>query len=31
MIDSLALVVNNSDVHTSQSIVGGSYGERELW
>ena len=31
MIDSLALVVNNSDVHTSQSIVGGSYGERDLW
>jgi predicted phage terminase large subunit-like protein len=31
MIDSLALVVNNSDVHTSQSIFGGSYGERDLW
>jgi len=31
MIDSLALVVNNSDVHTSQSIVGGSYGGRDLW
>jgi len=31
MIDSLALVVNNSDVHTSQSIFGGSYGGRDLW
>ena len=31
MIDSLALVVNHSDVNTSEQMFGGSYGERDLW
>jgi predicted phage terminase large subunit-like protein len=31
MIDSLSLVINNSDIHTSDSIFGGSYKESDLW
>jgi len=31
MIDSLSLVVNHSDVNTSEQMFGGSYGESDLW
>jgi len=31
MIDSLSLVINNSDIHTSDSIFGGSYRDKDLW
>jgi predicted phage terminase large subunit-like protein len=31
MIDSLSLVVNHSDVNTSERMFGGSYGESDLW
>ena len=31
MADALSLVVNNSSIDLSSSIVSGSYGERELW
>jgi len=31
MIDSLSLVVNHSDVSTSERMFGGSYGESDLW